>query len=203
MGRKREESGTQLREERMKPYHIYFEGNAGLLACIVATQQPSGPVFALGIAILYEKDLAPGAVAGQPYQFDHRARNPRHGQQDPRGRFAEQGVGRRHIGRNGGRSAIPSVMLRHTFDLASRDKELGGVARVLGCGRFSDRFTDKLGVGPRGGGIGECVGKMEFHWSSCECGLLYLRQYMDPTYWRGAIGRAVHQLLEEAGGLPL
>ena len=32
MGRKREESGTQLREERMKPYHIYFEGNAGLLA---------------------------------------------------------------------------------------------------------------------------------------------------------------------------
>ena len=32
MGRKREESGTQLHEQRMKPYHIYFEGNAGLLA---------------------------------------------------------------------------------------------------------------------------------------------------------------------------
>jgi len=32
MGRKREESGTQLHEDRMKPYHIYFEGNAGLLA---------------------------------------------------------------------------------------------------------------------------------------------------------------------------
>jgi len=31
MGRKREESGSQLHEERMKPYHIYFEGNAGLL----------------------------------------------------------------------------------------------------------------------------------------------------------------------------
>src|SRR6185503_17454701 len=26
MGRKREESGSQLHEERMKPYHIYFEG---------------------------------------------------------------------------------------------------------------------------------------------------------------------------------
>src|SRR6476620_12447069 len=32
MGRKREESGTQLHEQRMNPYHIYFEGNAGLLA---------------------------------------------------------------------------------------------------------------------------------------------------------------------------
>ena len=32
MGRKREESGSQLHESRMKPYHIYFEGNAGLLA---------------------------------------------------------------------------------------------------------------------------------------------------------------------------
>ena len=32
LGRKREESGTQLHEARMKPYHIYFEGNAGLLA---------------------------------------------------------------------------------------------------------------------------------------------------------------------------
>ena len=32
MGRKREESGSQLHEDRMKPYHIYFEGNAGLLA---------------------------------------------------------------------------------------------------------------------------------------------------------------------------
>ena len=32
MGRKREESGSQLKEERLKPYHIFFEGNAGLLA---------------------------------------------------------------------------------------------------------------------------------------------------------------------------
>jgi hypothetical protein len=32
MGRKREESGTQLHEQRMKPYHIYFEGAPGLLA---------------------------------------------------------------------------------------------------------------------------------------------------------------------------
>jgi hypothetical protein len=32
MGRKREESGTQLHERRMKPYHIYFEGTPGLLA---------------------------------------------------------------------------------------------------------------------------------------------------------------------------
>lgn len=32
MGRKREESGTQLRDQRMKPYHIYFEGTPGLLA---------------------------------------------------------------------------------------------------------------------------------------------------------------------------
>ena len=32
MGRKREESGTQLKEERMKPYFIYFEGTPGLLA---------------------------------------------------------------------------------------------------------------------------------------------------------------------------
>ena len=32
MGPKREESGSQLHESRMKPYHIYFEGNAGLLA---------------------------------------------------------------------------------------------------------------------------------------------------------------------------
>ena len=32
LGRKREESGTQLHEARMKPYHIYFEGNGGLLA---------------------------------------------------------------------------------------------------------------------------------------------------------------------------
>jgi len=32
LGRKREESGSQLHEARMKPYHIYFEGNAGLLA---------------------------------------------------------------------------------------------------------------------------------------------------------------------------
>ena len=30
--RPREESGSQLHESRMKPYHIYFEGNAGLLA---------------------------------------------------------------------------------------------------------------------------------------------------------------------------
>ncbi len=32
MGRKREESGTQLKTARVKPYHVYFEGNAGLLA---------------------------------------------------------------------------------------------------------------------------------------------------------------------------
>jgi len=32
MGRKREESGSQLKTERIKPYHVYFEGNAGLLA---------------------------------------------------------------------------------------------------------------------------------------------------------------------------
>ena len=32
MGRKREESASQLHQSRMKPYHIYFEGNAGLLA---------------------------------------------------------------------------------------------------------------------------------------------------------------------------
>lgn len=32
MGRKREESGTQLQEQRMKPYFIYFEGAPGLLA---------------------------------------------------------------------------------------------------------------------------------------------------------------------------
>ncbi len=32
MGRKREESGTQLKEQRMKPYFIYFEGTPGLLA---------------------------------------------------------------------------------------------------------------------------------------------------------------------------
>lgn len=32
LGRKREESGTQLGERRMKPYHIYFEGAPGLLA---------------------------------------------------------------------------------------------------------------------------------------------------------------------------
>ena len=33
MGHKREESGTQLAEQRMKPYFIYFEGTPGLLAC--------------------------------------------------------------------------------------------------------------------------------------------------------------------------
>ncbi len=32
MGRKREESGTQLKERRMKPYFVYFEGAPGLLA---------------------------------------------------------------------------------------------------------------------------------------------------------------------------
>jgi hypothetical protein len=32
MGRKREESGSELHESRMKPYHICFEGNTGLLA---------------------------------------------------------------------------------------------------------------------------------------------------------------------------
>ena len=32
LGRKREESGTQLHEQRLKPYHIYFEGTPGLLA---------------------------------------------------------------------------------------------------------------------------------------------------------------------------
>jgi hypothetical protein len=32
LGRKREESGTQLHEERMKPYFVYFEGTPGLLA---------------------------------------------------------------------------------------------------------------------------------------------------------------------------
>lgn len=32
LGRKREESGTQLEEKRMKPYFIYFEGTPGLLA---------------------------------------------------------------------------------------------------------------------------------------------------------------------------
>lgn len=32
MGRKREESGSQLKTARFKPYHVYFEGNAGLLA---------------------------------------------------------------------------------------------------------------------------------------------------------------------------
>jgi hypothetical protein len=32
MGRKREESGTQLHEKKMKRYHVYFEGTPGLLA---------------------------------------------------------------------------------------------------------------------------------------------------------------------------
>ena len=32
MGRKREESGSQLCESRMKPYHIYFEGQRGHFA---------------------------------------------------------------------------------------------------------------------------------------------------------------------------
>jgi hypothetical protein len=32
MGRKKEESGSQLKTARVKPYHVYFEGNAGLLA---------------------------------------------------------------------------------------------------------------------------------------------------------------------------
>jgi hypothetical protein len=32
LGRKREESGTQLHEQRMKPYFVYFEGTPGLLA---------------------------------------------------------------------------------------------------------------------------------------------------------------------------
>ncbi|NIO08252.1 MAG: hypothetical protein GTO40_09705 [Deltaproteobacteria bacterium] len=32
MGRRREESGTQLQEKRLKPYFIYFEGTPGLLA---------------------------------------------------------------------------------------------------------------------------------------------------------------------------
>src|ERR1044071_8098895 len=32
LGRKREESGTQLHEKRMKPYFVYFEGTPGLLA---------------------------------------------------------------------------------------------------------------------------------------------------------------------------
>jgi hypothetical protein len=32
MGRKKEESGHQLKTQRMKPYHVYFEGNPGLLA---------------------------------------------------------------------------------------------------------------------------------------------------------------------------
>ncbi len=32
MGRKREESGSQLKERRMKPYFVYFEGAPGLLA---------------------------------------------------------------------------------------------------------------------------------------------------------------------------
>jgi hypothetical protein len=32
MGRQREESGAQLKAARVKPYHVYFEGNAGLLA---------------------------------------------------------------------------------------------------------------------------------------------------------------------------
>jgi len=32
MGRRREESGTQLQEQRVKPYFIYFEGTPGLLA---------------------------------------------------------------------------------------------------------------------------------------------------------------------------
>ena len=32
MGRRREESGTQLKEQRAKPYYIYFEGTPGLLA---------------------------------------------------------------------------------------------------------------------------------------------------------------------------
>ena len=32
LGRKREESGTQLKTERLKPYHVYFAGAPGLLA---------------------------------------------------------------------------------------------------------------------------------------------------------------------------
>ena len=32
MGRQREESGTQLKERRLKPYFVYFEGTPGLLA---------------------------------------------------------------------------------------------------------------------------------------------------------------------------
>ncbi len=32
LGRKREESGTQLHEKRVKPYYVYFEGTPGLLA---------------------------------------------------------------------------------------------------------------------------------------------------------------------------
>ena len=32
MGRKKEESGSQLKTARVKPYHVYFEGNVGLLA---------------------------------------------------------------------------------------------------------------------------------------------------------------------------
>jgi len=32
MGREREESGTQLHEQRMRPYMVYFEGTPGLLA---------------------------------------------------------------------------------------------------------------------------------------------------------------------------
>lgn len=32
LGRKREESGTQLQRTKLKPYHVYFEGNPGLLA---------------------------------------------------------------------------------------------------------------------------------------------------------------------------
>lgn len=32
LGRKREETGTQLDQKRMRPYHVYFEGTPGLLA---------------------------------------------------------------------------------------------------------------------------------------------------------------------------
>src|ERR1043166_7833884 len=89
MGRKREESGSQLHEERMKPYHIYFEGNAGLLARDYAKfpnkvlwklAEKVREVVAAGKVVLLEDALGsnlPAAYAGNRlYEMQFRAGDP-------------------------------------------------------------------------------------------------------------------------------
>ena len=55
-------------EKRLEAARRQYAGDAGPLARVVATEQASGPVLALGVAVLDEQQLATGRVAGHQHQ---------------------------------------------------------------------------------------------------------------------------------------